>query len=261
MSEVSAFSDDIRDALKGSVFDEMSTGFVSGAQGTEESIKFGVVGSIAHPQVDTLAVNYSDQPWANQPWQSVAYVSCHDNHTLFDKLQISKPDASKEDLVQMAKLANSVVLTSQSVAFLHAGVEMLRTKGGNHNSYNAPDAVNQVDWAWKDEHSDVVEYYKNLIRLRKQHPAFRMRKAEEVKQNLEFKQVEHGLVSYQISNNANGDSWRNILVIFNARNEKLAFSLDGDWQAALLGDNFYNGDWQSGTLNVPPVSTAILYQE
>jgi pullulanase len=261
MNQLSAFSDDIRDALKGSVFDDMSTGFVSGAEGTEESVKFGVVGSIAHPQVDTLAVNYSDQPWANEPWQSVAYVSCHDNHTLFDKLQISKPEASEEDITKMAKLANSVILTSQSVAFLHAGVEMLRTKGGNHNSYNAPDFVNQIDWQWKLSNKAVVDYYKNLIALRKAHPALRMRTAAAVQTNLEFKRIENGLVSYQISNNANGDAWRNILVIYNARTAPTLFALDGEWQLALYNDSFNSGKRINGSIELPAISTTILFQE
>jgi pullulanase len=261
MSQLSAFSDDLRDGLKGSVFDDMSTGFVSGAEGMEETVKFGVVGSVTHPQVDTLAVNYSDQPWASEPWQSIAYVSCHDNHTLFDKLKISRPEASEEEIVQMAILANSVVLTSQSVAFLHAGVEMLRTKGGNHNSYNSPDAVNQIDWAWKKENAEVVDYYKNLIALRKAHPAFRMSSAAEVQANLEFKQVENGLVSYQISNNGNGDAWQNILVVYNARTEPVAINLEGPWKTALFNNMFGGNEGIQGSINVPAISMTILYQD
>lgn len=261
MPQVSAFSDDIRDALKGSVFEMDSTGFVSGHAGLEESVKFGVVGSIDHPQVNSAAVNYSDKPWANEPWQSVAYVSCHDNNTIFDKIQISRSDASKEEQVAMAKLANAVVLTSQSVAFLHAGAEMLRTKGGNHNSYNSPDSVNQINWNWKSDNKEVVDYYKNLIALRKNHPAFRMRTAEEVRQNLEFKQVENGLVSYQISNNANGDPWKNILVVYNARSEVVNYQLDGDWSIALVGNGFNSGNSASGNVEVPGISMLIAYQE
>ncbi len=147
MKDVIAFSDDIRDGLKGSVFDEKSTGFVSGAKDLEETVKFGVVGSITHPQIDLVAVNYSDTAWTAQPWQAVSYVSCHDNHTLYDKLKISVPKAKPEEIKAMHKLANAVVLTSQAVPFLHAGAEMLRTKGGQHNSYNLPDSVNQINWA------------------------------------------------------------------------------------------------------------------
>ena len=261
MDQVSAFSDDIRDALKGSVFDDMSTGFVSGAQHTEESIKFGIIGCIDHPQIDMTNVNYSDNPWAHNPWQSVQYVSCHDNHTLFDKLTISLPHSERLDIVAMDKLANAVVLTSQGIPFLHAGSEMLRTKQGHHNSYNLPDSINQIDWNWKRTNQDVVTYYKNLIQLRKAHPAFRMANADEVRQNLEFKTIEHGLVSFQLKNNANGDQWKNILVVYNARAELVDYPLEGQWSIAVLGDNFASDAQRENLIQVPPISMLVLYQE
>ncbi|MGB5323583.1 type I pullulanase, partial [Lutimonas sp.] len=180
MPQITAFSDDIRDGLKGSVFEDNSTGFVSGAENTEESVKFGIVGSIEHPQVDDTEINYSKEAWANDPWQAISYVSCHDNHTLFDKLKVSQPEADEVSLIAMDKLANAVVLTSQGVSFLHAGSEMLRTKNEEHNSYNLPDSINQIDWNWKVKHKAVFDYYKNLIALRKAHPAFRMTSGEEV---------------------------------------------------------------------------------
>lgn len=263
MPQITAFSDDIRDGLKGSVFDENSTGFVSGAQNTEESVKMGIVGCIQHPQIDYKAVNYSDEPWTNEPWQSIAYVSCHDNHTIYDKLKVSRKDASEKDLVAMDKLANAVVMTSQGTAFLHAGAEMLRTKKGEHNSYNLPDSINQIDWNWKVTNADVVEYYKNLIALRKQHPAFRMSTAKEVRDNLEFKKTENGLISFQISNSANKDSWRNIYVIYNARTTSLKYELEGDWHLAVLGNDFSSGKNQiiKGSVEVPAISMVILFQK
>jgi len=263
MPQVLAFSDDIRDGIKGSVFEDESTGFVSGAQNTEESIKFGIVGAIQHPQVDYEKVNYSKAPWTNEPWQSISYVSCHDNHTLYDKLKISKKDVDMETLIQMDKLANAIVMTSQGTAFIHAGSEMLRTKQGEHNSYNLPDSINQIDWNWKVEHQDVVSYYKNLIELRKTHPAFRMTSAEDVRNNLEFKSVEDGLISYQISNNANGDSWKKILVIYNALEKPKKYQLKGSWQLAVLGNDFYLGQENKSINNlieVPKISMAIVFQ-
>jgi pullulanase len=261
MEEVSAFSDDIRDAIKGSVFDDMSTGFVSGAPYTEESVKFGIIGCIDHPQVDMARVNYSDKAWAKNPWQSVQYVSCHDNHTLFDKLSISVPNRESSDIIAMDKLANAVVLTSQGIPFLHAGSEMLRSKQGEHNSYNLPDSINQIDWNLKKTNQDVVTYYKNLIQLRKAHPGFRMASANEVQQNLQFDTIEHGLISYQIKNNANGDKWKNILVVYNARAEEFEYSLEGQWNIAVLGDNFSLSDQAAEHIIIPPVSMLVLYQE
>ncbi|MEJ2113356.1 MAG: type I pullulanase [Flavobacteriaceae bacterium] len=263
MPQVLAFSDDIRDGLKGSVFEDESTGFVSGAKNTEESIKFGVVGAIKHPQIDYQKVNYSTAAWANEPWQSISYVSCHDNHTLYDKLKISTKDAVEETLIKMDKLANAIVLTSQGTAFIHAGSEMLRTKNGEHNSYNLPDSINQIDWNWKVKYQDVVNYYKDLIKLRKEHPAFRMTSAEDVRNNLEFKIIEDGLISYQINNNANGDTWKKVLVIYNAKNESYNYPLEDTWKLAVLGDTFYSNQENksvSNSIEVPEISMAIVFQ-
>lgn len=263
MPQITAFSDDIRDGLKGSVFDDESTGFVSGAADTEESVKMGIVGCIEHPQIDYNAVNYSDGPWALEPWQSISYVSCHDNHTLYDKLKVSRKDASEVEIVQMDKLANAIVLTSQGTAFIHAGAEMLRTKSGNHNSYNLPDSINQIDWNLKLVNAKVLDYYKNLITLRKLHPAFRMTTSDELRRKLEFKKAENGLISYQISDFANGDEWENIYVIYNARTTSVAYDLSGSWEVAVLGEEFYFDEKKSvkDKVKVPAISMVVLYQK
>ena len=263
MPNIAAFSDDIRDGIKGSVFDHSSTGFVSGAANTEESIKFGIAGAIDHPQIDYSKVNYPHKPWSLQPWQAISYVSCHDNHTLFDKLRISRRDATREELVAMDKLANAIVLTSQGIPFLHAGAELLRTKGGAHNSYNLGDSINQINWNWKEENRDVFTYYKNLIALRKNHPAFRMTNSEDVVDHLKFKESSSGTVTYEIINNANKDAWKNILVIYNAKSEPLIHHLDGTWQLAVKGNQFnlVKGNPITNRVEVPPISMLIAYQK
>ena len=263
LPQIAAFSDDIRDGIKGSVFDDESSGFVSGAKDTEESIKFGIVGAIQHPQLDYEKVNYSNAPWTLEPWQSINYASCHDNHTLFDKLKISKPEADTEELIGMDKLANAIVLTSQGTPFLHAGVEMLRTKNGEHNSYNLPDSINQIDWDWKVQHKEVFEYYKNLISLRKAHPAFKMNNATDVVNHLKFNTVEDGIVSYSIEDNANDDNWKNILVIYNATNNVIYHDIKGTWQEAVSGDNFdLKGKRRlKNKIEVPPLSMYIAFQK
>lgn len=263
MPQITAFSDDLRDGLKGSVFYDDSTGFVNGAQHKEESIKFGVAGAIQHPQINYPEVNYSDAPWANEPWQSMSYVSCHDNHTVYDKLKISRKDAPEQEIIAMAKLAQAIVLTSQGTAFIHAGSEMLRTKNGEHNSYNLPDEINRIDWLRKTTYKNVFNYYQNLIRLRKAHPALRMTTAAEVRENLEFKSVENGLLSYQISNNANEDEWKNIYVIYNARQEEVQYHLNGEWNIAVIGDDFdLDGKTKAGrSIQVPAISMVVLFQD
>lgn len=261
--DIAVFSDDIRDGIKGSVFDDSSTGFVSGAKNMEESIKFGIVGSIHHPQIDYKEVNYSDQPWGSAPWQAISYVSCHDNHTLYDKLKVSRRDLSHEELVAMNKLANAIVLTSQGTAFIHAGAELLRTKDEEHNSYNLPDAINQIDWNWKVTHKAVFDYYKNLIELRKSHPAFRMKSTEDVVGNLKFIKSPNEVVSYIIRNNANNDSWKNILVIYNAKPKSIKHNLEGTWQLAVKGDNFnlVNGKSIQNSVLVPAISMLVAFQK
>ncbi|MCA0931449.1 type I pullulanase [Lutimonas saemankumensis] len=263
MPLITAFSDDIRDGLKGSVFVDESTGFVSGAEGAEESVKFGIVGSIEHPEVDYGKVNYSDSAWANDPWQAISYVSCHDNHTLYDKLKVSRPDTGKKTLIAMDKLANAVVMTSQGVAFIHAGSEMLRTKAEEHNSYNLPDSINQIDWNWKADHLKVFEYYRNLIRLRKDHPAFRMTSGDEVRKHLSFERTEPGLIAYQIKDHANGDSWKNILVVYNANEAPVEMEIEGSWTLAVRGDEFNlkSGEILSGVVRVPSISMFVAYQK
>ncbi|UAM96882.1 type I pullulanase [Polaribacter litorisediminis] len=263
MPHIAAFSDDVRDGIKGSVFKHKDTGFVNGAKNKEESIKFGIVGSIEHAQIDYKKVNYSNKPWANEPWQAVNYVSCHDNLTLYDKLKISKPNASENEIKAMHKLATAIILTSQGTPFLHAGSEMMRTKNGDDNSYKSPDSINQINWNLKVKNADVVRYFQNLITLRKEHPAFRMPTAKEVQKNLEFREVDHGFISFQIKNNANNDPWKTILVIYNAQNKLVRYTLNETWKVAVLDDYFYSESKKTvaNYLNIPAISVAILFKK
>lgn len=263
MPLVTAFSDDLRDGLKGSVFDEHDTGFVSGKPGMEESIKFGVVGCLEHAQIDYGRVNYSNTPWTLEPWQSIAYVSCHDNHTLFDKLQISRADVSEEERIAMNKLAMAIVMTSQGISFLHAGGEMLRTKGGDHNSYKSPDSVNQIDYSRKTTYAEVLDYYKNLIALRKAHPAFHMPSAEMLRKHLSFESGGDGLVVYTLSDHANGDSWKNIKVFYNANPNTVDYPLQGEWKKAVWKNDFHENPKETvgGTVQLPSQTMTMLIQE
>ena len=263
MDGVAVFSDDIRDGIKGSVFDEKSTGFASGSKDQSESVKFGIVAAGEHPQIDYAKVNYSKAPYTKSPAEVVNYVSCHDNQTLYDKLKSSRPDATEEELIRMHKLANTIVLTSQGIPFLHAGVEMKRTKHGVHNSYNKPDSVNQIDWDWKYENKELTEYYQSLISLRKAHPAFRMPAAEMIRKNLVFQSVDDPqLIIYRLKDHANQDPWKEIMVIFNGSESEKEVSLPaGNWNAVLHHYHFSGeGKTVSGTLQVAPVSATILYQ-
>jgi len=262
---VAAFSDDIRDGLKGSVFDAPDRGFASGKPNMEESVKFGIVASTQHPQINYEKVNYSNEPWAAQPSQAISYVSCHDNHTLWDRLINSQPAASEATKINMAILANTVVLTSQGIPFLHAGVEMLRTKNGEENSFKSPDAINQLDWSRKTKYLYVFETYQKLIQLRKNHPAFRMPTTEMIQQHLKFLDFPEGslLVGYTIADNANGDNWKDILVLFNGNQVDKPIDLpDGNWTMVLRGGEIDEASkiQAKNQIKIPASSGMIFYK-
>lgn len=238
-----AFSDDLRDGAKGHVFTANAKAFVSGVSGLEESIKFGVTAATQHTQVDYSRINYSSAPWAREPWQCINYVSCHDNHTLWDRMINSCPEDSREDKILMHKLANTIVLTSQGIPFLHAGVEMLRTKYGVENSFESPDSINQINWDWKSDNYEVFEYYKDLIKLRKAHPAFRMTSTEQIQKHLQFLDIPlDNVVGFHISGNANGDEWSDIIVIYNGRRQENKVDIpDGTWDIICENGQFNKG--------------------
>lgn len=251
---IAAFNDDFRDALKGNHGLKKSKGFVSGLALREEGVKFGVVGAVHHPHIVYDYVETSRNPWAKEPSQCINYVSCHDNYTLWDKLKMSCPKASDELLRKMVKLAGALVLTSQGIPFLHSGIDFCRTKGGNGNSYNAPDSVNQIDWNRKFEYQDVFEYFKKLIRLRKDHPALRIRTSEAIRKNLHFcTQYQMGVVSYCIDGVSLGDSWEKVLLIFNANENDVVIPLpEGRFQVI----DFENDHESSSEKDVSGQATA-----
>ncbi len=225
LNGIAVFSDDMRDAIKGSVFVENEQGFVSGKPGLEESIKFGVTASCEHPQVNYNLVNYSKAAYSKDPSQTVSYVDCHDNNILWDKIVLSTPGASRKEQIEMHKQALGIVLTSQGIPFLHAGTEFIRTKQGNENSYNAGDSINAINWNLKWENKEVYDYVRALIHLRKTHPAFRLRTGEQVKELLHFHDTPGGIVAYTINGEAAGDSWKQILVIYKAPKQTAASEL------------------------------------
>jgi pullulanase len=266
LNKIAAFSDDIRDGIKGGWSDLKDKGFVSGAANKAESVKFGIVASTPNPQINYKLVNYSKAPWATEPFQTITYVSCHDDNTLFDRLRISNPAASEEDLIKMDKLSAAIVLTSQGVSFLHSGAELLRTKQGIANSFKSPDSINQIDWSRKTKYKVVFDYYKGLIALRKKHPAFRMPTTKMISKNLMFLETSTpGLICYQISNHANGDRWRNILVFLNGTPAKKTIKLPaGNWILAADENNINEKGIKAigkGNVTIPGTATYVLYNE
>ena len=234
--QIAAFSDDCRDGVKGHVFYDEETGFVNGKDGLEETIKFAIVASTHHKDIDKENIVYSNEFWANEPYQTINYASAHDNYTLWDKLQISTPNCTEEELIAMNKLIAGIILTSQGISFVHAGEEMARTKEDEEgklveNSFESSDKVNKIYWDRKVKYKDLFEYYKGLISLRKEYKAFRMNTNEEIKENIHFLKKgvnfsENNLVAYIIDAKNIDIKCEKIAVTINANNKDVDVELE-----------------------------------
>lgn len=260
---IGAFSDEMRDALRGPFSDDHKGGFLIGEPNQEESIKFGIVGAIAHPQIDMTKVNYSREAWTNEPSQMVAYVSCHDDMCLTDRLRATMPYITDDELIRLDLLAQTAVLTSQGVPFILAGEEMLRDKKGVHNSFRSPDSINRLDLNNLKRYPQVFDYYAGLIALRKAHPAFRMGKAEEVRKNLEFVDAPKGVVAFRLKNNAGGDAWQNIYVVLNSQKTPQNVNVAEGSYTKVVANGKVNAEGlgliSGSTLTVAPQSALIVH--
>lgn len=265
MPGIAAFSDEMRDALRGPFNNNEQGAFLAGLPGGEESIKFGIAGAVKHPQINNDSVNYSKAPWAGQPTQMISYVSCHDDMCLVDRLKASVPGITPEELVRLDKLAQTAVFTSQGVPFIYAGEEVMRDKKGVHNSYQSPDSINAIDWDRKTLNADAFAYYKGLIQLRRNHPAFRLGDAELVRKHLEFLPVEGtNLVAYRLKDHAGGDTWKDIIVVLNARREVASLSVPEGKYTVVCQNGLVNekglATIYGPSLTVAPQSAMIIYQ-
>lgn len=265
MPGIAVFSDELRDALCGSVWEKEKGGFLAGVPGAEQSVKFGIVGAIAHPQVKYRSVNYSHLPWAAQPTQMIGYVSCHDGLCLADRLKAALPDVGFDELVRLDKLAQTIVLTSQGIPFLYAGEELMRDKQGVDNSYKSSDAINGIAWDRKFLYRDVFAYYKELILLRKSHPAFRMGDAALVCKHLRFLPVKgRNLIAYCLHRQPNGESWKDIVVAFNARSTPARLQVPAGLYRVVCKDGVIDlrglGVHEGSEVIVPGQSALIMYK-
>lgn len=266
MPGIAAFCDEMRDGLRGPWDDDKKGAFLAGFPGHEESIKFGIVGAISHPQVKMDEVNYSNKAWAQEPVQMMSYVSCHDDMCLVDRLRTSVTDLKGNDLEKLDMLAQTAVLTSQGIPFIFAGEEVMRDKKFVHNSFQSPDSVNAINWHNKAKYQWVFNYYKGLIAMRKHHPAFRLGSAELVRQHLEFLPVEgSGVVAFRLKDHAGGDAWDNIIVVLNARRETAKIEVPEGKYVAVVKDGWVNengiGTIYGPILNIAPETALIVYQE
>lgn len=270
---VAAFSDDIRDAIKGSVFDSFDNGFISGKEGQELGIKYGVVAATENEQIDYKAYEKTSGYWAGEPGQCITYSSCHDNLTLWDKIYYSAPDATEEEKLSMNKLSAAIIYTSQGVPFMLSGEEMLRSKpleGSegefSHNSYNLNDYTNSMKWndLADAKVADMNEYYKGLIEFRKTHGALRMPTTAEIQENLHFvDQEQANVVAYTIDNSPNGEVSDRIMVVYNGNAEATEVALpEGTWGICINGQQAGTEVLATaeGTVSVDPISAMVLIQ-
>ena len=272
MPGIAAFSDEIRDALRGPFSDDTATGWIGGKDETE-SIKFGIAGAIQHPQIDMTKVNYAKEPWALEPTQMISYVSCHDDMCLTDRLRASIPGITEEELIRLDLLAQTAVFTSQGVPFMLSGEELLRDKKGVHNSFESPDSINHLDWSNLQRYPQVFQYYKGLIQLRKHHPAFRLGNADLIRKHLEFlpvkrptarriDQPEH-VIAFRLKNYAGRDDWRDIIVILNASREAQDLAIPKGNYTVVCRDGLIDeqglGTIVGSKLTVSPQSALILH--
>lgn len=265
MPRIAAFSDELRDGLRGPFNDNAKGGFMTGVPGKEMSVKFGLVGAIQHPQILNDSVNYSKHPWALQPTQMISYVSCHDDMCLVDRIKSSVPNATPAAIANIDKLAVTAVLTSQGVPFIFAGEEVMRDKKMVHNSFESPDEVNAINWNNKTLYKDVFNYYKGMIALRKAHPAFRMGDAEMVRKHMEFLPVAgSNLIVFRLKDNANGDSWRDTYVALNGDWTARKFTVEAGKYTVVCKNGVVNryglGTMYGGEVYVPGQSALIFYK-
>ena len=264
LDRIGAFCDDMRDAIRGPFNDDHKAAFLGAIPGNEESIRFGIAGCIDHPQIDMSKVNYSKAPWANSPAQMISYISCHDDMCVVDRLKASIPGITTDELIRLDLLGQTMVFTSQGVPFIYAGEEVLRDKKGVHNSFKSPDYINAIDWTNKDRYPQVFDYYRGLMELRRNHPAFRMSDASMVRQHLEFIPTSDCTICFRLKDNANGDSWQDIIVILNAskKAQKVAIP-EGCWTSVCEGGiiNLAGiAEYKGKEINVAPQEAIIIHR-
>ena len=259
LNGIAVFSDDIRDGIKGYVFDSKAKGFVNGNPALTETVKFGIVGALSHPQVNMQKAFYEKIPYASASGQVINYADCHDNLALWDKLALSAPEASVEERTRMQEMAFGLVLTSQGIPFFQAGSEFLRTKKGVENSFNSPDSINAIDWSLKSKNIKVFKFVQQLIQIRKAHPLFRLQTAESIRSQLSFMELPDGVIAYTIQRKQETDRWKSVLVICNSLGSPREIDLPaGNWKVAV--SNTIPPVIKDGKLTVEKLSFSILYE-
>ena len=247
MPRVGAFSDDIRNALIGSPFDH-HRGFASGNTASRDAVCYGLV---ACPD------------WSGEPMQHVSYITCHDNYCLRDRIEVAAAEETEATKLRMNKLAQTAVMVSQGMTFFYGGEELFRTKQGVENSYQSPDSINVIEWTNKQTYSDLFAYYREIIKIRRQHKGFRLGTAELVKNHVEFPETtQEGLIIYRIKDLQGIDTAASLIVLLNGTAEAMEVEVPQANYTVLAQDAQANangmGTIEAGKVQVAPYSATIL---
>lgn len=247
MPRVGAFSDDIRNALIGSPFDH-HRGFASGNTASRDAVRYGLV---ACPD------------WSGEPMQHVSYITCHDNYCLRDRIEVAAAEETEATKLRMNKLAQTAVMVSQGMTFFYGGEELFRTKQGVENSYQSPDSINVIEWANKQTYNDLYTYYREIIKIRRQHKGFRLGTAELVKNHVEFPETtQEGLIIYRIKDLQGIDTASSLVVLLNGTAEPMEAEVPQATYTVLAHDAQANangmGTIEGGKVQVAPYSATIL---
>ncbi|WOX04528.1 alpha-amylase family glycosyl hydrolase [Microbulbifer pacificus] len=230
-------------------------------------IEVGSRGGIRYTKNKDTAIDTWDPMFAMDPEQSINYVSAHDNLTLRDKIlqwaDLNGVNRDSSYLRRIQMFANGIVLTSQGIPFLHGGVELMRDKQEDHNSYDSPDAINQYYWQWKIDNADVYAYYRDVIALRRAHPAFRLTSWDEIDQHMTSNRPRYGVVVNHIDGAAVGDSWGEVIVIYNSADNYTYNLPAGEWKVAMEKSDpaAGNGRVVSGTVAAEGTAVTVLYRD
>ena len=254
LDKIGAFSDNIRDAVRGPLGCE-NAGFMDGVAGNKANVEFGIAGGVEHPQV-------SVERWTNNPLQHVSYVSCHDDHCLRDRLEEATKASEKERLA-MVKLAQTAVYTSQGIPFIFTGEELYRHKQGVKNSYCSPDSINAIDWTYKTKYKDLVDYYAGLAAIRHAHPGFCLGDAELVREKLQFIEVDDPcVVAFRISGLEGIDSAKSLTVLLNGSKKTAKVEIPEGNYTVLAKDGQADADgltaYSGAYITAPATSATIL---
>ncbi len=256
MPRIAAFGNELRDAVLG------TDAWLAGRTESTESVKFGIVGGISHPQVNMQHVNYCHSPWAQQPTQHISYVSCHDGLCLFDHLRARFPRSNLQTLLRLDMLAQTPILLSQGIPFLYAGEEVLRTKYGESNSYQSSDRINQIDWTALQRFPELFLYYRGLIQLRREHKAFRMGSADLVCSCLHFLPAPAGVIAFHLDGSAVGDTWHDIYVLLNPHKKTIQVKLPDAPYTIVCKNGKVNpqglSTYRGSNIRVSPLSAVVL---